>query len=74
MKINENIALAKSILRKSGIEVDSVEYKDYLSIRDIVGKEYAYIGILTRLRFVDNVVDIEELKSIYDVLKTLNSI
>jgi hypothetical protein len=48
--------------------------KDYLKIRDIVGKEYAYIGILTRLRFVDNVVDIEELKSIYDVLKTLNSI
>jgi hypothetical protein len=47
--------------------------KDYLKIRDIVGKEYAYIGILTRLRFVDN-VDIEELKSIYDVLKTLNSI
>jgi hypothetical protein len=74
MKINENIALAKSILRKSGIEVDSDEYKDYLKIRDIVGKEYAYIGILTRLRFVDNVVDIEELKSIYDVLKTLNSI
>jgi hypothetical protein len=69
MKINENIALAKSILRKSGIEVDSDEYKDYLKIRDIVGKEYAYIGILTRLRFVDNVVDIEELKSIYDVLK-----
>jgi hypothetical protein len=38
MKINENIALAKSILRKSGVEVDSVEYKDYLKIRDIVGK------------------------------------
>jgi hypothetical protein len=69
MKINENIALAKSILRKNNIEIDSDEYKDYLKIRDIVDKEYSYIGILTRLRFVDGVSDIEELKSIYQVLK-----
>ncbi len=69
MKINENIALAKSILKKNSIEPDSEEYKDYLKIRDIVGTEYAYIGILTRLRFVDSVTDMEELKSIYDVLK-----
>jgi len=69
MKINENIALAKSILKKNGIEPDSEEYKDYLKIREIVGTEYAYIGILTRLRFVDSVTDIDELKSIYDVLK-----
>lgn len=69
MKINENIALAKSILKKNGIESDSEEYKDYLKIREIVGTEYAYIGILTRLRFVDSVTDMEELKSIYEVLK-----
>ena len=69
MKINENIALAKSILKKNGIEPDSEEYKDYLKVREIVGTEYAYIGILTRLRFLDNVTDMEELKSIYDVLK-----
>jgi hypothetical protein len=50
MKINENIALAKSILRKNGIEVDSDEYKDYLKIRDIVGKEYAYIGISNKIK------------------------
>lgn len=66
MNINENIALAKSILRKQSIsETD----EDYLKIRELVGNSFGYVGILTRLRYVDNVKDFEELKSIFDVLK-----
>lgn len=66
IKINENIALAKSILRKNNL---SEKDEDYLKIREIVGTDYSYVGILTRLRYVDNVTDMDELKSIYDVLK-----
>jgi hypothetical protein len=66
IKLNENIALAKSILRKNGIAEDN---EDYLKIREMVGTAFSYIGILTRLRFVDNVTDMEELKSIFEVLK-----
>jgi hypothetical protein len=66
IKLNENIALAKSILRKNGATEDN---EDYLKIKEIVGTSFSYIGILTRLRFVDNVTDMEELKSIFEVLK-----
>jgi len=66
IKLNENIALAKSILRKNGIAEDD---EDYLKIREIVGTAFSYVGILTRLRFVDNVTDMEELKSIFEVLR-----
>ena len=66
IKVNENIALAKSILRKNGIAEDN---EDYLKIREMVGTAFSYVGILTRLRFVDNVTDMEELKSIFEVLK-----
>ena len=66
IKLNENIALAKSILRKNSIAEDN---EDYLKIREIVGTAFSYVGILTRLRFVDNVTDIEELKSIFEVLR-----
>lgn len=66
IKLNENIALAKSILRKNGIAEDN---EDYLKIREMVGTAFSYVGILTRLRFVDNVTDMEELKSIFEVLK-----
>lgn len=69
MRVNENIAYAKSILNKSGINQDSPEYQDYLKIREIVGNDNGYVGILTKLRFVDNVTDVEELKSIYEILK-----
>jgi len=69
MRINENIAYAKSILNKSGINQDSPEYGDYLKIREIVGNDNGYVGILTKLRFIDNVTDMEEIKSIYEVLK-----
>lgn len=69
MKINENIALAKSILRKNSIsETDG----DYLKIKELVGKSVGYIGILTRLRYVDNVIDLDEIESIYEVLKNSN--
>ena len=53
IKVNENIALAKSILRKNGVAEDN---EDYLKIREIVGTAFSYVGILTRLRFVDNVL------------------
>jgi hypothetical protein len=66
IKINENIALAKSVLRKNNL---SEKDEDYLKIREMVGTDYSYVGILTRLRYVDNVTDMDELKSIYDVLK-----
>lgn len=66
IKINENVALAKSILRKNNL---SEKDEDYLKIREMVGTDYSYVGILTRLRYIDNVTDMDELKSIYDVLK-----
>jgi hypothetical protein len=67
MKINENIAQAKSILNKLGI---SQHDKDYLKIREICKDSLGYVGILTRLRFIDNVSDMDELSSIFDVLKS----
>lgn len=51
MNLNENIALAKSILRKRSIEIGSEEYDEYLKIRELIGSDYSYIGILTRLRY-----------------------
>lgn len=56
--INENIAYAKSILNKSGITADSKEYQDYLKIREICGNNNGYVGILTKIRFVDEITDI----------------
>lgn len=69
MKINENIALAKSILNKQGITTDSPEYSDYLKIREICGIGHGYVGILTRIRFQDGITDMDEISSIYDILK-----
>jgi hypothetical protein len=66
MRINENIALAKAILKRNDVPETN---EDYLKIRQMVGTEYNYVGILTRLRFVDSVTDLEELKSIFDVLR-----
>jgi len=67
--INENVAFAKSILNKNGISPDSPEYQDYLKIREICGNSNGYVGILTKIRFVENIIDMDEIKSIYDVLK-----
>jgi hypothetical protein len=69
MKINENIAFARSILLKNNIKSDSEEYKDYLEIRRICDRHNGYVGILTKLRFIDNVTDLEELESIFNLLK-----
>lgn len=69
MKINENIAYAKSILNKNGITQDSPEYQDYLKIREICGNNTNYVGILTKLRIIDGVTDMNEIKSILDILK-----
>ena len=50
--LNENIALAKSILNKAGIDESSDDYKDYLKIREIVGNNNNDLGevILTDQR------------------------
>ncbi len=69
MRLNENVAFAKSILNKRGITPDSPEYKDYLKIREICGINNGYVGILTRIRFVDDVTDMDEIQSIFDILK-----
>jgi hypothetical protein len=68
--LNENISYAKSILNKKGINADSPDYKDYLKIREICGNNSGYVGILTRIRFVDDISDMDEIKSIFDVLKS----
>lgn len=68
-KINENVALAKAILNKKGITTQSPEYSDYLKIREMCGNNHGYVGVLTRLRFEDNIDDWSEIVSIYDILK-----
>lgn len=72
MKINENIAYSRSILNKLGITKDTDEYKDYLKIREICRNSNGYVGILTRLRFIDKIDDMDEIESIFDVLKNSN--
>jgi len=69
MKINENIAFARSILRKNSISNDSEEYQDYLNIRKICGNSNGYVGILTKIRFVDGIEDMDEIESIFNILK-----
>lgn len=69
MKLNENIAYAKSILNKREITNNSEEYKDYLKIREICGRNNGYVGILTKIRFVDEVNDMDEIESIFNILK-----
>ncbi len=68
-RINENVALAKSILNKSGITPDSPFWSDYLKIREICGQNNGYVGILTKIRFVDLVTDMDEIESIFNILK-----
>ena len=67
--IKENVALSKAILNKQGITTESPEYTDYLKIRDICGNNHGYVGILTRIRFQDGVTDMDEIQSIFDILK-----
>lgn len=67
--INENIAYAKSILNKLQISETSKEYEDYLKIKKICDKNHGYIGVLTKIRFIDDIDDMEEIQSIFDILK-----
>ena len=67
--IKENVALSKAILNKQGITTESPEYSDYLKIRDICGNNHGYVGILTRIRFQDGISDMDEIQSIFDILK-----
>ena len=66
---NENIALGKAILNKQKIVKGSPEYDDYLKIRELVGNSNGYVGILTKLRFIEMIEDMDEIESIYNVLK-----
>ena len=68
-RLNENIAFAKSVLKKQNISPQTEDYKDYLKIRELCGDNHGYVGILTKLRFIDGVKDFDELKSIFDLLK-----
>jgi hypothetical protein len=68
-KLNENVAFAKSILNKLGITQESPEFADFLKIREICGNNTGYVGILTKLRFIDKVSDMDEIQSIFDILK-----
>lgn len=68
-KLNENISLAKSIMKRSGIDSNSPEWGDYLKIREMCGNSHGYVGILTRIRFEDGVTDMDEIRSIFDILK-----
>ena len=68
-RINENIDYAKAILNKSGISYESEEYKDYLRIRELCDRNNGYVGILTKIRFVDGVTDMDEIESIFNLLK-----
>jgi len=67
--IKENVALSKAILNRQGITTESPEYSDYLKIREICGSGHGYVGILTRLRFQDGITDMDEIQSIFDILK-----
>jgi hypothetical protein len=67
--IKENVALSKAILNKQGITTESPEYSDYLKIRDICGGNHGYVGILTKIRFQDGISDMDEIQSIFDILK-----
>lgn len=67
--LNENVVYAKSILSKNGITKDSPEYADFIKIRQICGDSNNYVGVLTKIRFIDNISDMEELESIFNVLK-----
>jgi hypothetical protein len=66
MKFNENISYSKAILNKLGISPDNT---DYTKIREICGKNVGYIGILTKIRFVDEISDMDEIESIFHILK-----
>ena len=69
MKVTENIAYSKSILNKLSINKDSDLYNDYLKIREICGNSNGYVGILTKIRFIDGVDDMDEIASIFEILK-----
>ena len=68
-KFNENVAFAKSILAKKRITQNSQEWQDYQKIRQICGSDNGYVGILTKIRFIDGITDFDEIKSIFDILK-----
>lgn len=67
--INENVIYAKSILKKLGITPDSPQWEDYQKIRKICGNSHGYVGILTKIRFLDGVDDFGEIESIFDIIK-----
>ena len=64
MRILENINLAKTLLKKKGLDTTNA---DYQAILKIAAKKLGWVGLLTKLRFEYD-VDIDELEHIYDTL------
>jgi len=64
----ENLNYARSVLRKKGL-YDKDE--DFIKIREMSKDKSGYLGLLTKLHFVDN-VPLDELQSIYNSLVELN--
>jgi len=64
----ENVALAKAIMARRSITQDSPEWADYLKIREMCARTPGWVGLITRLRFVDGVEDLDELESVLEVL------
>lgn len=64
----ESVALAKAILARRGINQESPEWADYLRIREMCARTPGWVGLITRIRFVDGVEDLDELESVLKVL------
>lgn len=64
-KIFENVAQAKSILRKNG---GSIEDEQFLKLADVT-KKNGWLGLLTRFVYKDG-IDVDEVISLYDDLKS----
>ena len=63
-KLYENLNLARSILRKKGV---LQEDPDFAKIREIAKDKMGYLGLLTKLHYVDN-VPLDELSDILNLL------
>lgn len=64
MKIYENVNLAKSILRKKGLDTTD---ENYLKLIEIVGSKKGWLGFITKLFFIEE-VDLLEIEHIFGLL------
>ena len=61
---NENLNYARSVLRKNNITETS---EDFLALKELCKNSMGYLGLLTKLFFIDK-VDINEIKDIFESL------